>query len=131
MGLLEFFSPKRLVRFASVGAFCTTLSLSLNFVLLKIAGTPLIPTYICVYAFTIFISFVLNSRFTFKTSVSTPNAVRYFAIYLSAMGLGVLLISLFRSWFGFENWVYPFMSAPFTVIWNYSWASVLLSKKLS
>lgn len=131
MGLLQFFSPKRLVRFVSVGAFCTTLSLTLNFIFLKWVGTPLIPTYICVYTFTIFISFLLNSRFTFKTSVTASNALRYFAIYLSAMGLGVLLISLFRAWFGFENWVYPFMSAPFTVIWNYSWASLLLSKKLS
>ncbi|MDX1478109.1 MAG: GtrA family protein [Saprospiraceae bacterium] len=124
-------SPLRLFRFATVGAFCTGLSLALNFVFLKLVGTPLIPTYVAVYSGTILLSFLLNSRFTFRTTVNLPNAIRYFAIYLSAMGLGVLLLMLYRSVFDFENWVYPFMSAPITVLWNYTWSSRVLKKTLT
>ncbi|MDX1406635.1 MAG: GtrA family protein [Saprospiraceae bacterium] len=125
------FARVRLIRFATVGAFCTGLSLTLNFIFLKIVGTPLIPTYVVVYSLTILLSFVLNSRYTFLTAVNLPNAARYFMIYVSAMGLGVLLLTFYRSIFDFQNWVYPFMSAPFTVLWNYTWSSHVLKKKLS
>jgi putative flippase GtrA len=116
-------------RFATVGAFCTALSLTCNFIFLKFIGTQLIPTYVIVYATTILLSFLLNSRFTFDARVSITNITVYFGIYLTAMGLGVILLTFYRSVLNFENWVYPFMSAPFTMLWNYSWSSRLLKKK--
>lgn len=119
-----------MLRFATVGAFCTALSLTLNFVFLKFFETPLIPTYLVIYGTTILISFLLNSYFTFDTRFSMQNAVLYFGIYLTAMGLGVLLLTFYRNVFNFENWVYPFMSAPFTMLWNYNWSSRLLKKKV-
>lgn len=117
-----------MMRFATVGAFCTVLSLALNFIFLKYVGTKLIPTYIAVYAGTILISFALNSKMTFDAKFTLSNVLLYFGIYLSSMGLGVLLLLLYRSVFNFENWVYPFMSTPLTMLWNYHWSSRLLKK---
>ncbi len=114
--------------FLGVGAIVTTLSLGSNFILLKYYETPLYLTYTCVYAFSIMLSFVLNSTFTFKTTIKVSNMLRYYAIYVSGLVLGVLVMKLFTSIFDFENWVYPFLVLPFTTVWNFSIANRFLTK---
>ncbi len=117
--------------FSTIGAFVTSLSLSANFVLLKFFKTPLIPTYVTIYIITILISFLLNSKYTFKSDISSSNLIRYYLIYGSGMMLGVVLLLFFKSLITFENWVYPFMVIPFTMLWNYSVSSKLLKKNQS
>ena len=120
----------RFLQFASVGAICTGLSLSLQFVFLKFFGTPLIPTYVIIYGMTILLSYYLNSRYSFKSSISFKKAVKYYAIYLSAMLLGVILLKIYTQVMDFENWVYPFFVAPFTMLWNYLWSSAVLKPSI-
>lgn len=120
---------KKFMAFSLVGAIVTPLSLGTNFFLLKYYKTNLYITYICVYAAAISLSFYLNSKFTFKTSIKFRNWLKYYGIYISGMVLGVILISLFKSFTNFENWVYPFLVIPFTMTWNFFTADKYLSKK--
>lgn len=120
---------KKFVKFSAVGAIVTPISLGSNFILLKYFNTPLYLTYVCIYAFSILLSFLLNSRFTFRTSIKFQNLVKYYGIYISGILIGVLLISIFRSFTSFENWVYPFLALPFTTMWNFFTANRYLEKQ--
>jgi putative flippase GtrA len=119
---------KKISTFLGVGAIVTSLSLSTNFILLKYYETPLFLTYICVYAFSIMLSFVLNSLFTFKTVIKVMNMIRYYGIYVTGLLLGVLLMKLYTTALELENWMYPFLVLPLTTIWNFTIANKFLSR---
>lgn len=110
---------KKVLSFSLVGALMTISTLAISVYFLKVQRTPLIPTYITVYGTSILISYLLNSYFTFKSKVKTGRLLIYFSIYLSAMCLGILLLSVYTRIFDFENWIYPFMVIPFTMSYNF------------
>lgn len=114
----------KLLKFSIVGAMMTVTTLCISVYLLKYVKTPLISTYVSVYGLSILVSYMLNSQFTFKSKINKDRAIIYFMIYLSAMGIGVLLLSIYQRTFDFENWVFPFMVIPFTMTYNF-----LLSNK--
>jgi len=116
----------RLPSFSLVGAAVTLISTTANVVLLKFFQTPLILTYVCVYGASITLSYILNSIFTFQSTISSHKLVLYFGIYLSSMGLGVVLLKFYRAVLPFENWVLPLLAIPFTALWNYGLSSKLM-----
>lgn len=112
----------KFLSFLTVGSLVTLASLTTNFILLKYFLTPLILTYVSVYASSILVSYLLNSYYTFKIRFSIFNLIKYYAVYLIAMGVGVALLHIYKQLFSFENWVYPFMVLPFTVVINFNLA---------
>jgi len=116
-------------KFATIGAFCAFFSLSSNFFLLKYMDTPLILTYVVVYVISIFLSFTLNSSFTFQSKKNLRNARLYYLIYISSMMLGVVLLQVYEIIFDFQKWIYPFMVIPFTMIWNFTCAIKFLKNE--
>ncbi len=118
---------KKFLSFASVGALLTVLSLGSQFVFLKYYKFPLRPTYVAINAVLIFLSFYLNSKFTFKNKISFANTFRYYAIYVTSMGIGYVLLGIFQSTMHFEDWVYPFMALPFTLTFNFVMSSKFLT----
>ena len=125
--ILKKFASK-FAKFSVVGMIVTSFSLSTNFILLKFFETQIYLTYTTVYLITILLSFILNSVFTFKTELKFSNLLIYYGLYISGMLLGLFLIYIYKSIFSFENWVYPFMSLPFTMTWNFLMANKFLSK---
>ena len=111
--------------FSLIGIAITSLSLSTNVLLLGYFETPLIPTYVFVYLTTLSLSFYLNTTYTFKSKMSIRNMTYYFLVYLSGMCIGVLLLNIWTKLVTLEDWIYPFLVLPFTLIWNF-----LMSKKL-
>jgi putative flippase GtrA len=112
--------------FSVVGLFTTILSLALIYILLKLMHTPLIITYIGIYASTILLSFLLNSLFVFKSGLSFDNIFKYFLIYLSGMLFGTLLLWLFKKALPVENYILGYAVLPFTMMWNFSFSIKLL-----
>jgi len=115
-------------KFAGVGAICASFSLSANFILLKYIETPLVPTYVVIYLISILLSFVLNCHFTNKSDKNSRNLMTYYSIYMTAMLLGIALLHVYQWLFEFENWVYPFLVTPFTMVWNFAVASKFLKR---
>ncbi len=105
--------------FVTIGAFLTLASLSANFIGLRYFDFPLLPTYVLVYTVTILISFYLNSRYTYGNVINFKNSLRYYSIYLTSMGIGAGLLSLFDYLLDFQKWVYPFLVLPFTLSFNF------------
>lgn len=120
---------KKFLSFASVGALLTVMSLGSQFVFLKYYKFPLKPTYICINTVLIFLSFYLNSIFTFKNKISWENTIKYYTIYGTSMGLGYILLWIFQLTLPFEDWVYPFLALPFTLTFNFVMSSMYLTLK--
>ena len=105
-------------------AVVTVVATGTNIVLLKYVHTPLILTWVCVYAVAINLSYVLNSVVTFQSSLSFQRMGIYYGIYLSSMGIGVALLKLYRAVLTWENWILPLLVLPITALWNFSLSSV-------
>lgn len=118
-----------LFSFFKIGAFVTILSLALSFFFLKIVGTPLIPTYIALYVTTIFISFLLNAKYTFKAKKSTKRLIFYYGSYGLTMLLGVVLLRIFRTYLPFENWILAYLVIPFTMTSNFTLSSLIFKDR--
>lgn len=118
----------RFIRFAKVGAFVTLLSLGLSYFFLKIVGTPLIPTYVILYLSMISLSFMLNSKYTFKAKRNVKRLLLYYGSYGSSMLLGVGLLSIFKALLPFENWILAYMVVPFTMTSNFILSSFIFKK---
>jgi len=116
-------------KFFKVGVFITLLSMSLTFIFLKIIGTPLIITYVILYTSMIFLSFLLNSKYTFKSSRSFKRLLLYYASYGISMLLGVGLLALFKATLPFENWILAYMVIPFTMTSNFTLSSRIFREK--
>jgi putative flippase GtrA len=111
---------RKFAGFSIVGLIVTLLSLLITYILLKEFSTPLMATYILVYGATIVISFFLNSKLIFKTGSNLRNLVVYFFVYGVGLGLGTILLWLFRRILPFENWVLPYLVIPFTLLSNFT-----------
>jgi len=121
----------RLPHFSLVGAIVTVVATSTNIVLLKYFHTPLILTWICVYAVAINLSYVLNSLVTFQSALSLERMVLYYGVYLSSMCIGVVLLKFYRAVLPWENWILPLLVLPITALWNFSLSSVFLKRRES
>jgi len=121
----------RLPHFSLVGAIVTVVATSTNIVLLKYFHTPLILTWICVYAVAINLSYVLNSLVTFQSALSLERMVLYYGVYLSSMCIGVVLLKFYRAVLPWENWILPLLVLPVTALWNFSLSSVFLKQRES
>ena len=68
---------KRFSKFAGVGVIVTLTTMGLNYIFLEIIGTSLVPTYVLIYLAMIYLSFLLNSFFTFKAKRSLKKLFLY------------------------------------------------------
>ncbi len=111
-----------------VGVLVTIVSLVLMYVFLEFLNTPLILTYILLYGSTIFLSYYLNTRYTFKAKQDRQSMLKYYGIYLFTLALGSLCIYVLRQLLPFKNWVIAFMVVPFTMFMNFILTSLMLKK---
>jgi len=116
------------IKFSLVGVLVTIISLVLMYIFLEFLNTPLILTYILLYGSTIFLSYYLNTKFTFKAKQDRQSMLKYYGIYLFTLALGSLCIYVLRQLLPFKNWVIAFMVVPFTMFMNFILTSLMLKK---
>lgn len=117
------------IKFAKVGVIITLLSLALSFLFLKVIKTPLIPTYIILYGAMIFLSFIINSTYTFNSKRSIKKLVLYFSSYALSLVFGVFLLTVFRKTLPFENWILAYLVIPFTMTSNFVLSSFIFKTR--
>jgi putative flippase GtrA len=120
---------KYLLGFSFVGAFCTLLTVILNYLFLKVLETPLYVTYFAVYILTILVSYYLNSRMVFKAGKSTLNLILYYAVYGSGMIFGFFVLKFYEKNLEFENHILTYLVIPVTTLWNFGMSSFLFKWK--
>jgi putative flippase GtrA len=111
--------------FSIIGFFVTMLTLGLIYFFLEILQTPLIISYVGIYIFGIIISFYLNANYVYKAPQNKKKLFYYFIIYLSSLLIGALILWILSHTLTFENWILGYMVVPFTMIWNFTFATKL------
>ncbi len=114
-------------RFLIVGGLVTVLSLLLSYYFLKVLVTPLIITYVLIYVTTIFISYLLNARFTFQAGRTLRSLFLFYGSYIFTLGFGTALLAVLRKFLEFENWVLVFMVVPVTTVMNYLFSVLIFT----
>lgn len=86
---------KELFRFFGVGMIMLVYSITTFYIAFEVLDLPLYSTYIILYLIAIFISYILNSKFTFKENISVNSGIKYYLAYLIGLviGLGLLWLS--------------------------------------
>lgn len=119
----------QLYRFILVGGLVTVLSLALSYLFLKVLHTPLVATYILLYVGTIFVSYLLNSSYTFAASRDWVSLIKFYGSYILTLVLGTLALTVLRRYLPYENWILVFIIVPFTMITNFALSSLIFKKR--
>lgn len=114
--------------FSMVGLFVTLLSLLLIYIFIGVLETPLYLSYIVIYAFSIFISYLLNLKYVFKMHYSTRRTLTYFLIYGSSLIIGIIALKIYKHIFPFKDWLLAYLVIPITLSWNFIMLSIFLRK---
>lgn len=120
---------KKLAGFSIVGIISTLFTMALMFVFYKIFHWHEQVSYVLSYIIPLFLSFVLNSFFVFKSHQSVRNIVVYFSIYLSSMLTGMLLLAIYKNIFPWDKTILSYMTIPVTMAQNFTLSHFLLKKK--
>ncbi len=110
---------KQLTGFSIVGIAVTLFSLGLLYVFINIFKSNVYFAYTVVYIISIAVSYGLNGRLVFKASLNLYSYLIYYGIYLSGMGLGILIIALAKQLFIFDEFINSIIAIPFTMLWNF------------
>jgi putative flippase GtrA len=89
MKLLE-----QLIKFGGIGGFLAIISICIYYITLDILHLPVYPIYIVVYCIAVWVSYMLNSKYTFKEERSQKGLAKYYLVYAVGLGVGLGLIFL-------------------------------------
>lgn len=106
----------QLSKFGSVSVLTTIFGISSNYILLEVLHLPLYPVYISVYFVGIFISYVLNARFTFKEKANVRDGAKYYASYIIGLLVGLILLYIFDQTFEYSDFMLTILVIPFRFI---------------
>lgn len=122
---------KKIAGFSIVGVISTLCSMLLMYIFHDIFKWHYQVSYVASYIIPLFLSFVLNSIFVFKSHQSTRNLVVYFSIYLSSMVTGMILLGILRvSITSLSETILSYMILPITMSQNFTLSHLLLKKKV-
>ena len=120
---------KKIAGFSIVGVISTLCSMLLMYIFHDIFKWHYQVSYVASYIIPLFLSFVLNSIFVFKSHKSTRNLVVYFSIYLSSMVTGMILLGILRASIPLSETILSYMILPVTMCQNFTLSHFLLKKK--
>ncbi|HAF30836.1 MAG TPA: hypothetical protein DCG75_17490 [Bacteroidales bacterium] len=119
---------KQITGFSIVGIFVTVFSLGLLYLCIDIIKLNVYFSYIFVYLISIGFSYLLNGKLVFKSSLSLQTYLLYYGIYISGMGLGLLIIKITKYLFSFNDFINSICATPFTMLWNFLLISYVFNK---
>ena len=124
---------RKIAGFGAVGVFNTLIGIGLQFLFLKVLGTPLEPTYVALWVFGIWLGYQLNTRLVFKAERNRQRLVKTYLVYGTAMLIGLGLLQVFKVYLPLEtltletrNFLYSLLTLPLTMVWNFVGTAVVL-----
>lgn len=104
---------KQLSKFGSVGVLTTTFGIICNYILLEMMSLPLYPVYVAVFLIGVFLSYLLNSHYTFKQTTNLKDGARYYASYIIGMLVGLALLYIFDHTLQYSDFLLTLIVIPF------------------
>lgn len=88
---------QQFAKFGFTGVIVTIYGIISYYILLERLGLPLYPVYVVVYFIGVGLSYLINSKYTFKESYKVKDSVKYFMSYTASLSLGLLILYSFDS----------------------------------
>jgi putative flippase GtrA len=108
------------MRFASVGALCTTLHYVVLFALVQGAYVDPVPATVLGYSISTLISYTLNRALTFSSARSHAHALpRFVGVAMVGLGLNALCMWVLASRLDFHYFVAQLFATVLVLCWNY------------
>lgn len=82
----------QIVKFCGVGVLMLIFSTSMFYICFELLDLPLYATYVCIYLVAIYISYYLNTTYTFQAKRSKSDLTKYYIVYLIGMLFGLLIL---------------------------------------
>jgi putative flippase GtrA len=83
---------EQIIKFCGVGVVMLIFSTTMFYLCFEVLDLPLYATYIGLYLIAIYISYVLNAKYTFQAERSKSDLVKYYIVYLLGMSFGLLIL---------------------------------------
>ncbi len=99
-------------KFGLVGVFTTSFGIVCYYILLDRMVLPLYPVYVCVFLVGVLISYLLNSRYTFKKKANLKDSLGYYASYIVGLIVGLILLYVFDSIFDYSDFILTLLVIP-------------------
>jgi len=112
-------SFKKFGKFSGVGIFNAVIGLSLLYLFLEVLHWNLYLTYLLVYLIGITISYILNSKITFKKKINTRDVRYYFFYYLVGLAFGMTVLYIIDVNFQFGNFFKTLLVIPPRTLFTY------------
>lgn len=84
----------QIIKFCGVGVVMVIWSTIAFYIAFEILDLPLFGTYILLYIIAIFISYYLNSKYTFQEKRTKSDLIKYYIVYVVGMSFGLLILWL-------------------------------------
>jgi putative flippase GtrA len=119
---------KKIAGFSIVGVIATLFTMALMYIFHNLLHWHPQVSFVLSYIIPLFLSFLLNSIFVFKSHKSTRNLVVYFSIYLSSMLTGMVLLAIYKNYSTWDETILSYMTLPVTMAQNFTLSHFLLKK---
>lgn len=93
----------QLTKFGGIGVFLAVISIGIYYVTLELWQWPLYPTYAGVYLIAVFVSYMLNAKYTFGANRTLKALLQYYGVYIVGLAFGFLLLYLGRKYLPLSN----------------------------
>lgn len=120
----------KFIGFCGVGGAMTLLSMLMIALMNEVFHWNPLFSYIFTYVATLVLSYYLNSKLVFHSSLSWKNMGGYFGTYLSGMILGTLLLRWLCVWFpACNHTLLSYAIIPVTTVWNFIFVHLFLRNR--
>jgi putative flippase GtrA len=119
---------KKIAGFSIVGVIATLCTMALMYFFHNMLNWHPQVSFVLSYIIPLFLSFILNSMFVFKSRKSTRNLIVYFSIYLSSMLTGMVLLAIYKEHLALDATILSYMTIPVTMAQNFTLSHFLLKK---
>ena len=120
----------KLCGFCGVGGAMTLLSIALIALKNEVFHWPPQLSYVFAYFSTFLLSYLLNAKLVFRSTIGMQKLVLYCATYLSGMLIGMIALQILINIFRQTNvTLLNFMVIFITLIWNFVFVNKILQRR--
>ncbi len=108
---------QQLIKFGGIGGMLAVGSIIIYYITLDVLALPVYPIYTAVYCIAVYISYMLNSKYTFQEERTREGLLKYYLVYGIGLAIGLGLIYLFKSYTSWSDFIVTLASMlPRTVL---------------
>jgi len=96
---------EQLIKFGGIGGLLAVGSICIYYVALDLYHLPVYPVYTVVYCIAVYISYILNAKYTFKEERSRAGLVKYYLVYAVGLAVGLGLIALGKAYTPWSDFI--------------------------